>query len=96
MKKKEALKKTLLYFLCMAIVEAMLVALFLIGVAGNGFDWSIWKYFGWVQIAVPFISLVSFAFILAAKDKDEEATRKSEWIKRVNQMLEEYEKREEK
>lgn len=86
------MKKALLYLLSVAIVEAVLVAVFLIVVAENGFDWSVWKYFGWVQIPVPVVSLVFFAFILVAKDKEEEATRKSEWIGRVNKMLEEYEK----
>lgn len=92
MKKKEALKKTLLYFLSVACVEAVLIAIFLIGVAENGFDWSIWKYFGWVQIAVPFVSLVFFAFILVGKERDEAESRRNEWFKRVNKMLEDYEK----
>lgn len=90
------MKKALLYLLSIAYVEAVLVALFFIGVAGNGFDWSVWRYFAWVQIAVPFVSLVFFAFILAVNEKEEEATRKNEWIGRVNRMLEEYEKEKEK
>lgn len=96
MKKKETLKKTLLYFLSIAYVEAVLVVLFFMGVIANDFDWSVWRYFAWVQIPVPILSLVVFAFILAAEDKEEEATRKSEWIKRVNKMLEDYEKEKEK
>jgi len=96
MKKKEAIKKTLLYLLSIAYVEAVLVVLFFMGVIANDFDWSVWRYFAWVQLPVPIISLVIFAFILAEEDKNEEAARKSEWIGRVNKMLEEYEKEKEK
>lgn len=89
------MKKVLLYLLSVACVEAVLVALFFIGVAENDFDWSVWRYFGWVQIAVPFVSLVFFAFLLAVKDRDEAESRRNDWFKRVNQMLEDYEKNKE-
>ncbi len=90
------MKKALLYLLSIAYVELVLVAIFFIGTIESDFDWGVWRYFAWVQIPVPIVSLVFFAFILAAKDKEEEATRKSEWIGRVNKMLEEYEKEKEK
>lgn len=86
------MKKTLLYFLSIVFVEAVLVAVFFIGTIESNFDWTVWRYFAWVQIPVSVVSLVFFAFILAAEDKEEEAAKKSEWVGRVNRMLEEYEK----
>jgi hypothetical protein len=85
-------KHLFIYLGCIAFTEVILACFFLIEqLNGN----NIWDMFLWMQFAIPIVAfIIPFLWIEALISIDEQRRLEEQWHKRVNKMLEKYEKEE--
>ena len=82
------------YLISYAAIEFILATIFVLAMLEN--DPSVWAYFGWVQVGVPIVAFVGLAFINVFIDAEKEKEKEQEWYSKVNKMLKEWEKKENK
>lgn len=83
-------KHLFIYLGCIAFTELVIASFFLLEQFSGH---NIWYMFGWLQFEVPFAALVlPFLMIEALICADDERKAQEEWYKKVNKLLEKYEK----
>ena len=82
----------LFYLISCVVAELILVMFFALDAIANN-NPSTWSNFYIPQIGMPLAGLFIWAMVEGLIGADEEAAKKAEWYKQVNEMLKDYKKR---